>query len=215
MKIHQLHRAMPAQRATAGVVVLHPWWGLNDDVRTYADRLAEAGFAAVAPDLYDGRVATTIEEADEYSSALNEDAADAIVLGAVDTLGESIGDPGARLGAVGFSMGSGWALWLPAQRPEIVASVTYYGTLSGPSLSRARTPVLGHFAESDPYESEEGLAEFERTLRIAGREAEIHRYPGAGHWFAEPSRDAFVPEAADLAFDRTVDFLRRRLIADT
>ena len=214
MKIHQLHRAMPAQRATAGVVVLHPWWGLNDDVRAYADRLAEVGIAAVAPDLFDGRVATTIEEADEYSSGLNEDAADAIVLGAVDALGESIGDPGARLGAVGFSMGSAWALWLPAQRPEVVASVTYYGTLSGPSLSRARTPVLGHFAESDPYESEEGLAEFERTLRIAGREAEIHRYAGTGHWFAEPSRDAYVPQAADLAFDRTIDFLRRRLLAD-
>jgi carboxymethylenebutenolidase len=214
MKLHHVHRALPAERATSGVVVMHPWWGLNDDVRAYADRLADAGFAAVAPDLFDGRVATTIEEADALSTALNEDAADALALAAVDTLGEAIGDPSARLGAVGFSMGSAWALWLPAQRPEIVASVTYYGSLTGPSLSRARVPVQGHFAATDEYEPDEGLAEFERTLRTAGREVEIHRYPGTGHWFAEPSRDAYVAQAADLAFDRTVEFLRQHLLAD-
>ena len=207
-----LYRAMPAQRAATGVVVLHPWWGLNDDVKAYADRLADAGFAALAPDLYDGRVATTIEEADRLSTSMNEDAADALALAAVDALGEAIGDPAARLGAIGFSMGAAWALWLPAQRPEIAASVVYYGSMEGPSLSRARTPVQGHFAETDPYESEAGLAEFERTLRTAGREVELHRYPGTGHWFAEPSRDAYVADASDLAFERTVAFLRRHLL---
>jgi carboxymethylenebutenolidase len=213
MKINHAHRSLPAERATAGVVVLHPWWGLNDDVTAYADRLAAAGFAAVAPDLFDGRVATTIEEADALSSTLNEDAADALVLAAVDSLGETIGDPSARLAAVGFSMGAGWAMWLPAQRPEVAASVVYYGSMTGPSLTRARGPVLGHFAESDPYEPDEGLLEFERTLRTAGRDVDIERYPGTGHWFAEPSRaDAFAPQAAELAFDRTVAFLRRHLL---
>ena len=86
----------------------------------------------MAPDLYDGQVATTIEDADRLSTSLNEDAADAISLAAVDVLGESTGDPSLRLGAIGFSMGSAWALWLPVHRPEIVASVTYYGTLDGP-----------------------------------------------------------------------------------
>jgi carboxymethylenebutenolidase len=213
MKLNLLHRALPTQPATAGIVVLHPWWGLNDDTKAYANRLADAGFAAVAPDLFDGRIATTIAEADALSSAVNEDAADALALAAVDALGEAIGDPSARLGAVGFSMGSAWAMWLPAQRPDVVASVTYYGTLTGPSLSRARVPVQGHFAASDAYEPEEGLAEFERTLRAAGRDVEIHRYTGTGHWFAEPSRDAYVAAAADLAFDRTVAFLRRHLFA--
>jgi carboxymethylenebutenolidase len=215
MKIQQLHRAMPAERATAGVIVLHPWWGLNDDVKSFTDRLAtDAGYAALAPDLYDGRVATTIEAADELSTALNEDAADAAVLGAVDELGVSIGDPSARIAAVGFSMGGAWSLWLPAQRPEVVASVVYYGSMTGPSLTRARTPVLGHFAETDEYEPEDELAEFERSLRVAGRDLELHRYPGTGHWFAEPSTGAYVAAAAELAFDRTVDFLRRHLLDD-
>jgi carboxymethylenebutenolidase len=207
-----MHLALPASQAHAGVIVLHPWWGLNEDVIAFTDRLAEAGFAAVAPDLYAGQVATTIAEAEGLSDSLDEDIADAFVLAAVDELGAVVGDPAARLGAIGFSMGGAWALWLPAQRPEVAATVVYYGSIEGPSLTRARTPVLGHFAETDPYESDEGIAAFEKTLRTANREAEIHRYPGTGHWFAEPSKDAYVADASELAFNRTVDFLRERLL---
>ena len=215
MKIHHVHRSIPSRRAEAGVVVLHPWWGLNDDVTEFADRLAAEGFAAVAPDLYDGKgVATTIEEAETLQQGLNEDAADALALAAVDALGETIGDPSARLATVGFSMGGAWALWLPSLRPEVSATVVYYGSMLGPSLTRARGPVLGHFAEADDYEPEENLAEFERTLRIAGRDVELHRYPGTRHWFAEPSRDAYDAAAADLAFERTVGFLRRHLLEE-
>jgi len=216
MKIHHLHRSMPSQRATAGVVVLHPWWGLNDDVVAFAERLADSGFAAVAPDLYDGKEpATTIEGAEALQESLNEDAADALALGAVDALGEAIGDPSARLATIGFSMGGAWAMWLPSLRPEISASVVYYGSMTGPSLTRARGPILGHFAETDAYEPEENVAEFERTLRSAGRDVELHRYPGTGHWFAEPSRDAYDAAAADLAFARTIAFLRDHLLDET
>ena len=214
-----MHLALPASPAKtgvaeAGVIVLHPWWGLNDDTIAYADRLADAGFAVAAPDLYAGQVATTIPEAEGLSDSLDEDIADAFVLAAVDELGIVIGDPSVRIGAIGFSMGGAWALWLPAQRPEVAATVVYYGSIEGPSLTRARTPVLGHFAEMDPYETEEGIATFERTLRTANREVELHRYPGTGHWFAEPSKEAFVPGAAELAFERTVAFLKARLLED-
>jgi carboxymethylenebutenolidase len=105
-------------------------------------------------------------------------------------------------------MGAAWALWCAAKRPAVAATVVYYGTMTGPSLARATVPVLGHFAEEDPYEPEEALRGFERALRETGRSLTIHRYPGTGHWFAEPSRDAWRPEAAQLAFDRTVEFLR-------
>jgi carboxymethylenebutenolidase len=206
-----VYQALPAERARAGVIVQHPWWGLNDDVVAFADRLAEAGFAVVAPDLYAGEVATTIPDAERLSGALVEDVADAIVLAAVDELAATIGDPSARIGAVGFSMGAAWALWLPAHRSEVAATVVYYGSTEGPSLTRARTPVLGHFAGTDPYEPDEGVAALERTLRTAGRDVEIHRYPGTGHWFAEPSKDAYDPAATEQSFERTVDFLRRNL----
>jgi carboxymethylenebutenolidase len=102
-------------------------------------------------------------------------------------------------------------MWIPAQRDRVVASVVYYGSLAGPSLARASVPVLGHFAETDPYEPDEALATFEGTRRSAGRDVIIHRYPGTGHWFAEPSRDAYRAAAADLAFERTVAFLGRHL----
>ncbi|MFL5673673.1 MAG: dienelactone hydrolase family protein, partial [Chloroflexota bacterium] len=107
--------------------------------------------------------------------------------------------------------GAHWSMWLPTVRDAVVGSVLYYGTTDGPVLTAARVPVLGHFAEDDPFETAEWVTEFEGTIRAAGRDVVIHRYPGTGHWFAEPSRDAYRPEAADLAFERTVAFLRTHL----
>jgi carboxymethylenebutenolidase len=193
-----------------GVAVFHPWWGLNDDVAAYADRLAAAGFAVVAPDLYRGPVVATIEEAEKLSDSIDVGAANALALAAVDSLADRLG-PATKLAALGFSMGGAWAMWTPAERDRLAASVVYYGSIAGPSLRRTAVPVLGHFAEIDPYETDEGVAAFEDALRSAGREAVMHRYPGTGHWCAEPSRDAYRAAAADLAFERTVQFLGRRL----
>jgi len=187
------------------VLVFHPWWGLNEDVIAYADRLAGAGFSVAAPDLVRGRVASTVEDAERLISENDEKHSDAVALAAVDRFGA------ASVGAVGFSFGAAWALWSAAQRPGVAASVVYYGSLAGPSLAKASVPVLGHFAAQDPYETDEGVQAFERALRDAGREVVIHRYPGTGHWFAEPSRDAWRQEAADLAFERTVTFLREHV----
>jgi carboxymethylenebutenolidase len=195
---------------TPGIVVFHPWWGLNDDVIAYADRLAGAGFAVVAPDMFDGQVASTIEGAERLTSSIDEASADAIALAAVDHLAELVGGT-ANLGAVGFSFGAHWAMWSPAQRDRLVASVVYYGTTGGPFLDGSPAPIMGHCADTDPYETNEGVAAFEEQLRAAGRNVVIQRYPGTGHWFAEPSRDAFRAQAADLAFERTVGFLRERL----
>jgi len=196
---------------TPGVVVFHPWWGLNDDVIAYADRLAGAGFSVMAPDLVRGRIATTVGDAEHLASGKDDDHADAVALAAIDRLAALVG--ALKVAAVGFSMGAAWALWCAAKRPTVAASVVYYGSMLGPSLAKASVPVLGHFAESDPYEPDEGVLAFEHALKDAGRRVVIHRYPGTGHWFAEPSRDAWQPEAADLAFERTVAFLREQLEA--
>jgi carboxymethylenebutenolidase len=189
-----------------GVLVLHPWWGLNDDVTAYADRLAASGYAVAAPDMFGGGIATTIEDAEKLAHGADEEAINGIVLATLDRLTGSIG-PGAKIAALGFSFGAHWSMWSPTQRDEVVASILYYGT-TGDNLESAKVPVLGHFAEDDPYETAEWVAEFEGILRAAGRDVVINRYPGTGHWFAEPSRDAYRPEAADLAFERTVTFLR-------
>lgn len=216
----RLYEAGEVRPGAPGVVVFHPWWGLNDDIVAYSDRLAAAGFAVVAPDLYRGPVASTIEEAERLSGSLDEAAsaawgsvgnvADAIAIATIDRLADQLGSA-TPLAAVGFSMGAVWAMWSPAERDRLAASVVYYGSLKGPSLSRAAVPVLGHFAETDPYESDEAVTAFEGTLRSASRDVVIHRYPGTGHWFAEPSRDAYRPADADLAFERTVAFLGHHL----
>jgi len=195
---------------SAGVVVFHAWWGLNDDTVAFVDRRAAAGFVVVAPDLFGGQVASTIEEAGRLAGAADEAAINVIALAAVDHLADRLG-PTAGLAALGFSFGAHWAMWSPAERDRLVASVVYYGSTGGPFIGQARGPVVGHFAEADPYETDEGIAEFEATLRSAGRDVLIHRYPGTGHWFVEPSQDAWRPDAADLAFDRTVAFLRKHL----
>ncbi|MGZ8800882.1 MAG: dienelactone hydrolase family protein [Aeromicrobium sp.] len=198
-----------AASSSGGVVLLHPWWGLNEDVVAYADRLAGAGFAVAAPDMFDGQVATTVEDAERLARAADEEQINGIVLAAVDDLARRLG-PGAKVAVLGLSFGAHWAIWSPSKRESVVASVLYYGT-TGDALTDSKAPVLGHFAEDDPYEEAAWVAEFETTLRSAGREVVIHRYPKAGHWFAEPSRDAYRPDAADLAFARTVEFLEERL----
>jgi carboxymethylenebutenolidase len=193
-----------------GVALYHAWWGLNDDVRSFADRLAAAGFSVLAPDMFGGEVATTIDDADRLSSSADEDRCKAISLAAVDRLAARPGAP-RGIGVVGFSFGAAWAIWVPTQRDRVAATVAYYGTWTGSVLAKASAPVLGHFAEDDPYETAETVTEFEGGLRDAGREADVHRYPGTGHWFAEPSQNAYRAAEANLAFDRTVAFLRRHL----
>ena len=191
----------------AGVVVLHPWWGLNADVLAFADRLAAAGYAVAAPDLYHGDVVDTIEAADERVGQLDGAEAMAIVGAAVADLAAKLG-AGGRIAVLGFSLGASFAI--AAGHPAVRGTVLYYGT-GDPFHASGTQPVLGHFAETDPYEDDAWVAQFEGVLRAAGHETVFHRYPGTGHWFAEPSRDAYRAEAAELAFERTLAFLERAL----
>jgi len=176
-------------------------------VVAFADRLAEAGFFVIAPDLYGGAVTAEIDEAKRLTRTVDEEHGNEIALAALEHLASR---PGTRLaGAVGFSFGAHWAVWTPTQHDGRGATVLYYGTTGGPVLARPGGPILGHFAEDDPFEGPEDIDAFKDGLRASGREATIHLYPGTGHWFAEPSRDAYDHETANLAFQRTVEFLRR------
>ena len=206
----RLYVAGDMTSGTPGVVLFHAWWGLNDDVVAFADRLAAAGFAVAAPDMFGGKVATTVDDADALSGASDQAAIEVIAIATVDELAKHLG-PAAIIAALGFSFGAAWAIWLPSRTERISATVAYYGTWVGSILSAAAVPVLGHFAENDPYETAETVDAFEQGLKDAGRAVTIERYPGTGHWFAEPSKDAYRAEAADRAFGRTVEFLEHQL----
>lgn len=203
--------ALPQGGQGPGVLVLHPWWGLNDTIRAFCTRLAAAGFVAFAPDLYHGKVVDTIPDAETQSSALFNDSrqAEAEIATAATFLSRHTGQTGGGLAVIGFSMGANFALDLAVKAPEHIRSVVvFYGT-GGGNFSQSQAAFLGHFAENDEFEPQSEVDALKAALQSAGRPADFHIYPGTGHWFFEPDRtDAFNQEAASLAWDRTLAFLR-------
>jgi carboxymethylenebutenolidase len=204
------YEAVPESGEGPGVLVLHAWWGLNGVFRGLCDTLAAAGFVAVAPDLWGGTVATTIEQA-EGLIKFEHGGSDAIgqaINSAIDYLKAHPAVRGEDLSVIGFSMGAFWAVHFAGLRPELRKVVIFYGAGDG-DFAAMKASFLGHFAEDDPWEPLEGVRQMEESLRAAGREVTLHFYPGTGHWFFEPDRpDAFKPEAAQLAWERTLAFLK-------
>ncbi|MBC7805772.1 MAG: dienelactone hydrolase family protein [Akkermansiaceae bacterium] len=217
MKTEDGYLAVPASGSGPGVLVLHAWWGMNEFFIELCDRLASEGFVALAPDLYAGAVATSVAEAEKLRDA-NDVAASVTqskVLQALDSLKNLQHDPatqGHRVGVMGCSLGAFWALRLSTLCPEdIAATVIFYG-LGAEDFTPSRAAYLGHFAENDLWEPLDQVRAMEADIRSAGKDVTFHVYPGAGHWFFEENReDAFHAEYAQLAWDRTVSFLRDRL----
>ncbi|NDJ75342.1 MAG: dienelactone hydrolase family protein [Chloroflexi bacterium] len=203
--------ALPASGSGSGVLVLHAWWGLNDTIKSFCTRLAEAGFVAFAPDLYHGQVADTIADAETLAEALfaNPDGAKADVTAAAAFLNERAGQADSGLAVIGFSLGAYFALELSVTAPEHVRSViVFYGTRPG-DYSDALAAYLGHFAETDEFEPQPNVESLAESLRNAGRPVTFYQYSGTGHWFFEPDRpQAYNEAAATLAWDRTLAFLK-------
>jgi carboxymethylenebutenolidase len=210
--------AVPPSGKGPGVLVLHAWWGLNDTMRAFCTRLAESGFVAFAPDLYHGKVADNIADAETLGKALdaNHLQAKAEIADAMMFLSEGAGQGERDLAVIGFSLGAYYALDLAAAEPEHIRSVViFYGT-GGDDFSNSRAAYLGHFAENDEFEPQANVDNLEECLRRAGRPVTFYRYGGTGHWFFEPDRaQAFNQEAADLAWERTLAFLRDSLPQET
>src|SRR5512143_3566320 len=208
--------AMPSSGKGPGVLVLHAWWGLNDFFRSCCDRLAQAGFVVLAPDLFSGTVLHTVQEAEAHLQSYDEaHEAPPVVLSAVEALKDHPAVSGDGLGVIGFSMGAYWSLWLAEEKPDWLRAVTlFYGTNGGGGdFTKSKAAFLGNFAEKDPYESPENVQKLEQNLKSAGRSVSFYTYPGTGHWFFEQDRpDAYNPSAADLAWERTIKFLQECLL---
>jgi carboxymethylenebutenolidase len=204
--------AVPSIGKGPGVLVLHAWWGLNDFFRDLCDRLAQEGFVALAPDLFSGKIARTVAEAEQHLSEFNEEQeVPPIVLSGVEDLRNHPAVAGNGLAVIGFSLGAYWALWLAQQKPDWIQTVTlFYGTNGGGGdFQQSKAAFLGHFAEADPYETVEVVQALEKNLRGANRPTTFYTYPGIGHWFFEKDRpDSYNPAVASLAWDRTLAFLK-------
>jgi carboxymethylenebutenolidase len=209
----ETYLAVPKSGKGSGVLVIHAWWGLNDFFRSVCDRLAREGFVAMAPDLFEGQVATSIKRAEELRDKPRREPAYKTLLRGIEDLQGQPETKGSSIGVIGFSMGGYWALWLAANRPQlpIRALTTFYGARSG-DYSKSRAAFQGHFAEEDPWVSDAARKKLQRALEVAGRVVDFHVYPGTGHWFFEADRkDAYDPKAAKLAWERTLAFLRAHL----
>ena len=204
--------ATPPSGTGPGVLVLHAWWGLNDTIKAFCTRLAASGFVAFAPDLYHGKVADNVTDAEAFGSALDTDhlRAKAEIADATRFPSERSGAADRGVAVIGFSMGAYYALHLADADPEHIRSVViFYGT-GGEDFSNARAEYLGHFAENDEFEPPSNVDALEESLRRAGRPVTFYVYPATGHWFFEPDvTHAYNEAAASLAWDRTVVFLNR------
>lgn len=202
--------AMPPSGTGKGVLVLHAWWGLNENMKAICTRLAEAGFVAYAPDLYRGQIADNIADAENLMKNMDGQEALMEVQKAAIYLGEKSGMDEEGIAVIGFSLGASFALDLAAADFTSLRSVIlYYGSGEG-DFSKSKADFLGHFAEHDVFEETKYIVALEQTIRDAGRPVTFHTYPGTGHWFAEADRsDAYNPEAAELAWERTLSFLNR------
>lgn len=206
--------APAAQNGSRCVLVLHPWWGLNEFMRSFCDRLAIEGLTALAPDLYHGVVARTIPEAKALRNKLDRELAGQEILAATDYLLQTAGDRKPQIGLIGFSLGAYLGMGAVEKRPTAFGAVVLFYGGRRVKLKKTKAVFLAHFAESDPYVSENDRQAFAENTQEAGLDAILHVYPGTGHWFFEDDRpESYQPAAAQLAWQRTLEFLNTKLAA--
>ena len=201
--------ALPSQSNAPGVIVLHAWWGLNPFFKRLCDRLAAEGFVAFAPDLNEGRVATTVDEAKEIMSSLDGQRKYDVAMAAPDFLRGRAEVRKEQFSLIGFSMGAAWSLVLASERPEdFHKAVLFYGAGEG-DFAKVKAEILGHYSDTDEWEDINYVRSMENDMRNAGIKTNFHTYSQLPHWFFEDDRPEYNPQASELAWRRTLEFLRK------
>lgn len=207
--------AVPSSERGPATIVLQEWWGVDSHIRSVCDRLAQEGFFALAPDLYRGQTTAQPSEAEQKMMALSMEQAEKDMCGAAQYLRSQPGVEGEGVGSVGFCLGGGLSVWAAATCPEIAAVVSFYYVMphGKPDFSKIRGPVLGHFGTADEFVPVEAAHALENEMREAGVRVSFQFYENAGHaFFNDTNRlGTYDKEAAELAWERTVSFLREAL----
>lgn len=207
-----------ATPATPGLVVIQEWWGLNEQIKGAARRWAQAGYRVLVPDLYRGRMTLEAQEAEHLMTGLNfGDAASQDVRGAVQHLRAQ---GAAKVGVTGYCMGGALTLLAATMAPEADAAVAWYGfpPLEYVDASQIRAPLMGHFSQHDAFFPHDNVAALAEKLGAAGVNFEFHSYDTL-HAFANetmlppdcPPTNRYDPAAAELAWQRSLDFFARTL----
>jgi carboxymethylenebutenolidase len=195
-----------------GVVVIQEWWGLQGQIKETCDRFAAAGFTALAPDLYGGKVVPYHDSAAASATMNSLDfiaATDEAVRGAAQHLGSR----GSKVGLTGFCMGGAVTIIGAVRIPELSAAVCFYGIppAAAADPKDVRVPLQCHFAAQDDWCTPDVVDAFEKALRAAGKDVEIHRYPGHHAFMNSERKEVYDDASAKLAWDRCVGFFRKHL----
>jgi carboxymethylenebutenolidase len=200
---------LPPQGKGVGVLVAHPWWGLNQTIRDYGAALARQGFVVGLPDLFNGMVVTDPDAAEKLVDA-NWPQAVPKLTAALAELSSHPAVTQPALGAVGFSFGGFQLLrMIGPETTDLGALVAYYAAFVG-NFNMGHTKVLAHFAESDAFDGPEEQKDMTDALAVANAGV-THTHSGTKHWFSEADRPEYDAAAADLAFGETVAFLKAHL----
>ena len=199
--------ALPDKKPAGAVMLVHEWWGLNDQIKSVASELANQGYMGLAIDLYAGKSAAKPEEADALMKAVVPAEASETMATWVDWLRQHP-DSNGKVAAIGWCFGGGMALQAALDRP-LQGAVVYYGNVARTSdeLRSLQGPVLGQFANADQWINPPMVDGFEAAMKEAGKVLEVHRYD-ANHAFANPTGDNYDAEDARQAWDRTMAFLK-------
>lgn len=198
------------EQGRPGIVVIQEWWGLNQQIRGMADRLALAGFNALAPDLYQGRVTQAPDEANHLMTGLDfPGATHQDIRGAVQYLQGM----GGKVGVMGFCMGGALTIAAAVHVPETAAAVCFYGIPPREFADPAniRIPFQAHFANQDDWCTPQAANALEQAMRAAGSIPDIHHYDAAHAFCNEQRPEVYDAACASLAWDRTLAFLRKGL----
>lgn len=197
-----------------GIVVIHEWWGLNDQIKDETRKLAAQGYVALAVDLYRGKVATTPEEAHELMRGVPDDRGMRDLEAAYAYLAARPDVQAGKIGSVGWCMGGGWSIKLAMSEPHLAACIVNYGSLptEASNIAKIDAPVLGNFGADDRGITPDSVRAFEAAMKAAGKTVDVKIYDGAGHAFENPNnKDGYRPEAAADAWARMTAFLKKTL----
>jgi len=200
------------------VVMVHEWWGLNDNIKNMANELAKEGYVVLAVDLYNGQVTSTPEQAMQLVGVAreNQNASIANLQSAVRYLSLLQNVDSSKIASIGWCFGGGQSLQLALNTENnnpLAATIIYYGDLidDRPQLSKIEWPVLGIFGSEDQSIPVDQVNKFEESLNALNIPNEIYVYEGVGHGFANPTGDNFAPEETQDAWQKTLTFLDRHL----
>jgi carboxymethylenebutenolidase len=203
--------ARPERNPKGAILLTHEYWGLNDWVKSMADRLAKSGYLALAVDLYKGKVATDPKEAQKLMAGKDDKWDAAVELAGLKWLKSNAG--GAKVATIGWCMGGGESLRASLEDPQdVAATVIYYGlpVTDVDKLKTLRGPVLGIWANKDGWITPDKVQAFDQALTQAGVKHEFHAYD-ADHAFANPSGGRYNGDAAKDAWQKTEAFLSKNL----